>query len=102
MARLHVEYAGGRIKYGILFIFGLFYEYSALEYVCIHVISMVNQAEYGLHIRVVVPQEYVNIYSTRCVPRRHAMRLGGMRLSREGGGICLQDIAITNIVRGMA
>jgi len=30
---------GGRIKYGILFIFGLFYEYSDLEYERIHVIS---------------------------------------------------------------
>ena len=62
---LHVEYAGRRIKYGILFIFGLFYEYSNLEYVRIHVISRVNQAEYGTHIRVVAPQKYVNIYSTR-------------------------------------
>jgi len=25
----------------------------------------VNQAEYGIHIRVVAPQKYVNIYSTR-------------------------------------
>ena len=27
-----------------------------------------NQAEYGIHIRVVAPQEYVNIYSTRRMP----------------------------------
>ena len=31
---LHVEYAGGGIKHGILFICSLFYEYSNLEYVC--------------------------------------------------------------------
>jgi len=30
---LHVEYAGGGIKYGILFRFSLFYEYSILEYI---------------------------------------------------------------------
>jgi len=35
-----------------------------LEYVRIHVIYRVDQAEYGIHIRVVAPQEYVNIYST--------------------------------------
>jgi len=30
---LHVEYAMRRIKYGILFISSLFYEYISLEYV---------------------------------------------------------------------
>jgi len=30
-----------------------------------HVIYRVNQAEYVIQIFVVVPQEYVNIYSTR-------------------------------------
>jgi len=55
----------GRIQYGIPFIFGLLYEYSNLEYVRIHVISRVNQAEHDIHIPVVAPQEYVNIYSTR-------------------------------------
>jgi len=39
---LHVEYAGRRIEYGILFIFSLFYEYSNLEYIHIHVIHRVN------------------------------------------------------------
>jgi len=53
------------MQYGILFIFGLCYEYGNLEYVRIHVISRVNQAEYGIHIRVIAPQEYVNIYSMR-------------------------------------
>ena len=55
MVSLNVEYAGGRIQYGILFIFGLLYEYSNLVYVHIHVISRVNQVEYGIHIRVVAP-----------------------------------------------
>jgi len=45
--------------------FSLFCEYSRLEYVRIHVIYSVNQAEYVIHILVVAPQEYVNIYSTR-------------------------------------
>ena len=66
MLGLHVEYAGGgRMKYGILFIFRLFYEYSDPEYVHIHVIYRVNQAEYGIHILVAASQEYVNTYSTR-------------------------------------
>jgi len=34
----HVKYAGERITYGILFIWSLFYEYSKLEDVHIHVI----------------------------------------------------------------
>jgi len=41
-----------------------FFAYVHLEYVRIHVIYRVNQAEYVFHIRVVAPQEYVNIYST--------------------------------------
>jgi len=52
------------MKNGILFIFSLFYEYSNLEYVHFDVIHRVNQAEHGIRIRVVTPQEYVNIYST--------------------------------------
>jgi len=43
----------------------LFCEYIHLEYVHIHVIYRVNQAECVSHILVVAPQEYVNIYSTR-------------------------------------
>ena len=62
---LHVEYAGRGNECGILFIFSLFGEYIQLEYARIHVIYRVNQAEYVIHIRVVAPQEYVNIYSTR-------------------------------------
>ena len=62
---LQVEYGGGgRIQYSILFIFSLFYESSNLEYVHIHVIYRVNQAEYGIRILVAASQEYVNTYST--------------------------------------
>ena len=58
---------GGEYKYGILFIFSLFYEYSNLEYVHIHVIRRVNQAEYVIRVLVAASQEYVNTYSTRRV-----------------------------------
>jgi len=40
---------------------------SILYYARIHVIYRVNQAEYAIHLLVVAPQEYVNIYSTRRV-----------------------------------
>jgi len=62
--RLHVEYAERGREYCILFIVSLFCDYSHLEYVRIHVIYRVNQAEYVITILVVAPQEYVNIYST--------------------------------------
>jgi len=52
---------------GILFIFSLFCENITLEYVRIHVIYRVNQAEYVIHMLVVAPQEYVNIYPARRV-----------------------------------
>jgi len=58
---LHVEYAERGKEYDILFIFSLFCEY---EYVRIHAIHKVNQAEYGIHILVAASQEYVNSYST--------------------------------------
>jgi len=64
---LYVEYAEREKEYGILFIFSLFCEYMHLEYVRIHAIYRVNQAEYVIHILVVASQEYVNIYSTRRV-----------------------------------
>jgi len=51
--------------------FSLFCEDVHLEYVRIHVIYSVHQAEYVVHIRVVAPQEYVNIYS----PRRDGTRV---------------------------
>jgi len=41
----------------------MFCEYSNLEYVRIHVIYRGHQEEYGIHILVVAPQEYVSIYS---------------------------------------
>jgi len=43
----------------ILFMFSLFCEYIHLEYVRIHGIYRVDQAECGIHILVVAPQEYV-------------------------------------------
>jgi len=52
------------MKHGILFIVSLLYEYTNLEYVRVHVIYRVNQAEYLIYIRMVASQEYVNIYST--------------------------------------
>jgi len=67
---LHVEYTERSIQSGILFIFSLFYEYGNLEYVHIHVIYRVNQAEYVIRIRVAASQECVNIYSTRRVMTR--------------------------------
>ena len=57
---LPVEYAGRRIEYGILFILSLCYTCSNVEYVHIHVIYRVHQAEYGIPVFVVAPQEYVN------------------------------------------
>ena len=65
---LYVEYAEQRIKSGILFIFSLFHEYNNLEYVHIHVIYRVDQAEHVIRIRVATSQEYVNTYSTRSAP----------------------------------
>ena len=62
---LHVESAERGTEYGILFIFRLFCEYMHLGYVRIHVIYRVSQAEYGIHILAVAPQEYMNICSTR-------------------------------------
>ena len=64
---LYVEYVERRTRYGILFIFSLFCEYINLEYVRIHVIYRVHQAEYAILIPMAAPQEYVNTYSTRRV-----------------------------------
>jgi len=47
-----------------LFIFSLLSGYIYLEYVRIHIIYRVHQAEYVIHILVVAPQEDVNMYST--------------------------------------
>jgi len=55
---------GGRIKYGMLFLFSLFYEYSNLECVYIHAIYRVDQAEYVIRILVAASQECVKPYST--------------------------------------
>jgi len=48
------------MKYGILFIFSLFYEYSNLEYAHLHVTHRVIQAGYVIRILVAGSQEYVN------------------------------------------
>ena len=61
---LHVEYAERGQECGILFMCSLFCEYIHLEYGRMHVIYRVNQAEHVIHILVVAPQEYVEIYST--------------------------------------
>jgi len=58
----------------ILFRFGLFCEYSNLEYVRIHAIYRVNQAGYAIHIPADAPPEYVNMYYPRRV-RRHCAPL---------------------------
>jgi len=63
----HVEYTERGKDYGVLFIFSLFCECIHVEYVRIHLMYRVNQAEYVTHILVVAPQECVNIYSTRRV-----------------------------------
>jgi len=74
VTRLHVEYAEQRIKYGILSIFNRVCEYIHLEYVHIHGIYRIHQAEYGIHVLVVAQHEYVNIYSTCRVTRLRRVR----------------------------
>ena len=60
------KYAGGKNKLGYsIQIESLCYEYSNLEYVHVHVINRVNQAEFVTRIIVTASQEYVNTYSTR-------------------------------------
>jgi len=68
LSSLHIEYVERRAKYGILIIFSLFCEYSHREYVRFNIIYIIYRdtpAEYviHMHMRVVAPQEYVNIYS---------------------------------------
>ena len=48
-----------KIRYSC--ILTLYYEYSNLEYVHVHVVFRANQAEYGIRIRMVASQEYVPI-----------------------------------------
>jgi len=64
---LNVEYAerGKENTVFYSYICRLFCEHIQLEYVRIHAIYRVDQAEYGIHRRVVAPLEYVNLYSTR-------------------------------------
>jgi len=58
----------GNPKIRCIISINLFCEYTNLEYVHIHVIYRVDQAEYGIHIRVAASQKYVNTYSTRRHP----------------------------------
>jgi len=55
----------------------------------------VNHAEYGIHIRVVAPQEYVNLYSTRrCVGlkrRKHRDEQALVSLSNKRGVVARRD-----------
>jgi len=50
---LHIEYAERGNEHGILVKFCTFSECTRLEYVRVHVIYRVNQAEYVIHVRVV-------------------------------------------------
>ena len=56
---LRVEYVERGKEYGILFIMSLFCDYIQLEYVRIHVIYRVHQAEYVIHILLAASQKYV-------------------------------------------
>ena len=67
---LHVEYAGGRIEYGILFISSLFHENSNLVFVHIHGIYRVNEVEFVVRILAASPQEYVKTCLTCSVVRQ--------------------------------
>jgi len=78
---------GGGVKYGILFICSLFYEYSNLECVHIHVRYRANQAEYVIRTLVAASQEYVNAYSTRKVHYEQAL-------------VCLSNREIVDASRG--
>jgi len=59
------EYRERRITYGILFILSPFYECIDLEYLVSMSYTGLLQAEYVIDIRLAVPQEYVNTFSTR-------------------------------------
>jgi len=56
-----------------------FCEYIHLEYIRIHAIYRVNQAEYVIHILVVAPQEYVSINSTHRIGRGGGWGLNVLR-----------------------
>jgi len=60
---VHDEYAERGREYGIIFVYRLFCEYIHPEYEGIRGIYRVKHAKYVIHILVVAPQEYVNIYS---------------------------------------
>jgi len=58
-------------KTGFCSYLACFCDYSHLEYVRIHATYRVDQAEYGINILVVAPQEYVKIYLTCRVRTTH-------------------------------
>ena len=73
----HAPYMGNtrneEQKTRFLFRFGLFCEYSNLEYVRIHAIYRVHQAGCAIHIPADAPPEYVNMYSPiRTLAQAHA------------------------------
>jgi len=63
-ASRHVDTRSAEKKYRIIFMFGLLYEYSSLEYERIYVMFRVTQAEYDTRILMAASQECVNTYST--------------------------------------
>ena len=79
---LHVEYAARGNEYGIPFTFTLFMNALPLN---MYVSMSVNQAEHGIHIFEVAPQEYVKIYPTRRQVTFNVLILvGGPRGGRLG------------------
>jgi len=63
-----------------------------LEYVRVHVIHRVHQAEHVIHMLVVAPQEYVNIYSTRRVAHRRGL---GLRVKVNPNPSTLTPLTLT-------
>ena len=67
-------------------------------------IYRVNQAEYGIRIRVAAPQEYVNIYSTRRLLIRLLLFSSGpvgRRFLRPsiGGALCSPCVYLGSLIR---
>jgi len=87
-----------------LFMLSLFCEYGNLQYLHVHVIHRVNQAEYGIRIRVAASQEDVNLFLTRRVGVRVVADdwesgVCEVHPSRRGGGeLAFNDIVITNMI----
>jgi len=74
-----------------------FCEYMKLEYVRVHVICRVNQAEYAIRFPMAAPQEYVNTYLIRRVSTQSCVTsLGevrrGVRDALSRGGLRVKPI----------